>query len=105
MALETETGFKFIGHELEVRRLLKRQELFEEADGCRRPVRPMVATRELGSEPGSFLEKAGAEPIKVGTADLEVVRGIGGINLTSVKLSDYLLEKQMVQAPCDLLFL
>jgi hypothetical protein len=65
----------------------------------------MVATRELGGEPGSFLEEAGTEPIKVGTADLEVVRGIGGINLTPVELPDYLLKKQMVQAPCDLLFL
>jgi hypothetical protein len=30
MALEAEAGFQFIGHQLEVRRLLEGQELFEE---------------------------------------------------------------------------
>ena len=43
MALETEAGFQFVGHQLEVGRLLEREELLEEGDGCRRPVRPMVA--------------------------------------------------------------
>jgi hypothetical protein len=65
----------------------------------------MVATRELGGEPGAFLEEAGAEPVKVGAADLEVVGGIDCVNLTLVELPEYLLKKQMVQAACDLLFL
>jgi len=43
MALETEAGFKFVGHQLEVGRLLERKELLDEGDGLRRPVRPMVA--------------------------------------------------------------
>lgn len=46
----------------------------------------MVATRELGGEPGALLEEAGSEPVQVGTADLEVVGGICGINLTLVEL-------------------
>ena len=65
----------------------------------------MVATREFGGEPRAFLEEAGAEPVKVGAADLEVVGGISGINVTLVELPEYLLEKQVVQASCDLLFL
>ena len=105
MALETQAGFQFIGHQLKVGWLLKRQELLEEADGFRRPVRPMVATRELGGEPGAFLEEAGAQPVKVGTADLEVMGGICGVNLTLVELPEYLLEKQVVKAACDLIFL
>ena len=43
MALETEAGFQFVGHQLEVGRLLERKELLDEGDGLRRPVRPMVA--------------------------------------------------------------
>ena len=105
VTLETQAGFQFIGHQLKVRRLLKGQELLEETDGFRRPVRPMVATGELGGEPGAFLEEASAEPVKVGTADLEVVGGIGGVNLTLVELPEHLLKKQLVQASCDLLFL
>jgi hypothetical protein len=65
----------------------------------------MVATRELGGEAGAFLEEAGAEPVKVGTADLEVMGGINGVNMTLVELPEYLLKKQVVQAACDLLFL
>ena len=105
VALETQAGFQFIGHQLKVRRLLKGQELLEEADGFRRPVRPMVATRELCGEPGAFLEEASAEPVKMGTADLEVVGGISGINFTLVELPEHLLKKQTVQAAGDLLFL
>ena len=43
MALETEAGFQFVGHQLEVGRLLQRDELLEEGDGFRRPVGPVVA--------------------------------------------------------------
>ena len=43
MALETEAGFQFVGHQLEVGRLLERDELFDEGDRFRRPVWPMVA--------------------------------------------------------------
>jgi hypothetical protein len=43
MALETEAGFQFVGNQLEVGRLLERDELLEEGDGFRRPVRPMIA--------------------------------------------------------------
>ncbi len=42
----------------------------------------MVATRELGGEPGAFLEEPGTEPVQVGATDLEVVGGIGGVNMT-----------------------
>ena len=65
----------------------------------------MVATRELGGEPGAFLEELSAEPVKVGAADLEVVGGISGVNMALIELSEDLLEKRVGQALCDLLFL
>ena len=80
MALETEAGFQFVGHQLEVGRLLEGQELREEGDDCRRPVRPMVAAGELGGEAGAFSEEAGAEPVKVGAADLELEGGISDVD-------------------------
>jgi hypothetical protein len=43
MAFETKAGFQFVGYELEVGRLLEREELLEEGNGSRRPGRPMVA--------------------------------------------------------------
>lgn len=45
VAFETQAGFQFIGDELEVGRFLKWQELFEESDDLRGPLRPMVAAR------------------------------------------------------------
>ena len=104
MAFETKAGFQFIGHELKIGRLLQRQKLLEEADGCGRPVGPMVAAGEFGGEPGAFLEEASAEPVKVRPADLEVLGGISGINQTLVKLPQDLLEKRLGQAAGDLLF-
>jgi len=65
----------------------------------------MIATREFCGEPGTFLEEAGAEPVKVGAADLEVVGGISGVNMTLVELPENLLEKRVGQAFCDLLLL
>jgi hypothetical protein len=41
----------------------------------------------------------------VGATDLEMVDGISSINLTLVKLTEYLLEKQVGEAFADLLFL
>jgi len=105
VAFETKAGSQFVGHELEVGRFLKRQELFEESNGLRGPLRPMVAARELGGEPSAFLEEAGAEPVKVSAADLEMVSGICSVNITLVELPEDLLEKQVGEAFADLLFL
>ncbi len=105
MALETEAGFQFVGHQLEVGRLLEGDELLEERDDLRRPVWPMVATRELGGELGAFPEEAGAEPVKVGTADPEVMGSISGVNKPFIELTEDLLEKQVGEAFSELLFL
>lgn len=43
MALETHSGFKFIGDQLEVGRPLEWEELFEKGDSFRRPIGPMGA--------------------------------------------------------------
>ena len=104
VALEAEAGFQFVGDELEVGRFLQGQELLEKGDGLGRPVRPMIATRELGGEPRAFLEEAGAEPVKMRAADLEMVGGIRSVNHTLVELPEDLLEKQIGEAFADLLF-
>ena len=104
VAFETEAGFQFIGHELEVGRFLKRQERFEESEGLRGPLRPMVTARVCGDKPGALLEEAGAKPVKMSAADLEMVGGICRVDLTLVELPEYLLEKKVGEAFADLLF-
>jgi len=105
MALESEAGCQLVGDQLEVGRLLERNELLEEGDGFRRPVRPMVAAGELGDEVGAFSEEAGAEPVKVGATDLELERGLGDVDQPLIELLQDLLEKQVGEAFGELLFL
>lgn len=105
MTLEAETGCPFVGHELEVRGLLERQERLEKDQGFWGPVRPMVAAGKFGDEGGVFLEEAGAEPVKMGATDLEVVGAIIGIHRASIELLEDLLEKQIGEAFGELLFL
>ena len=105
MALKTEAGCQFVGHQLEVGRLLERDELLAEGDGCRRPIRPMVAAGELGGEVGAFSEEAGAEPVKVGAADLELAGGLSAVDPPLIELLKDLLEKQVGEAFGELLFL
>ena len=104
MAFETEAGFQFVGQQLEVGRLLEREELLEEGADFRRPVRPMVAARELGGEVGAFPEKAGAKSVKVGASDLELAGGIGDVDQPRIELLEDLLEKQVGETFGDLLF-
>ena len=104
MAFETETGFQFVGHQLEVGRLLEGDELLEECADFRRPIWPVVATGELGSELGAFPEEAGAEPVKVGAADLEVVGGVHDVNNPFIELVEEVLKKRVGEAVCELLF-
>jgi len=55
VAFEAQACFQFIGHQLEIGRFLKREELPEEGHGLWRPVWPMVAAGELGGEFGAVL--------------------------------------------------
>ena len=64
----------------------------------------MVAAGELGAERGVFLEEAGAEPVKMGATDLEVVGAIIGIDRPLIELLEDLLEKQIGDAFGELLF-
>ena len=105
MAFETEAGCEFVSHQLEVGRLLEGNELLQEGDGFRRPVRPMVAARELGGELGAFLEEAGAEPIKVGATDPELEGGVRDVDQPVIELLEDFLEKEIGEAFGDLLFL
>jgi len=41
----------------------------------------------------------------MGSADLEVMGGIRGVNLTAIELPEDLLEKQVGQSSGDLLFI
>ena len=65
----------------------------------------MVAAGELGGEVGAFSEEAGAEPVKVGAADLELAGGINAVDQPLIELLEDLLEKQVGEAFGDLLFL
>ena len=105
MALEAEAGCQFVGHQLEIRRLLEGEKRLEEGDDCRRPVRPMVAARELGGKSGTFPEEAGAQPVKVRAADLEVLGGLSRVNQPLIELTEDLLEKPVGEAFGDFLFL
>ena len=104
MALKTEAGCQFVGHQLEVGRLLERQELLEKDPGFGRPFRPVVAAGELGGEVGAFAEEAGAEPVKVGATDLELAGGLREVDPALIELLEDLLEKQVGEAFGDLLF-
>ena len=104
MALETQAGFKFIGHQLEVGRLVQREELLDEGNGFGRPVRPMVASGELGGKVGTFSEEAGAEPVKMAAADLELEARISDVDQPLIELLKDLLEKQVGEAFGELLF-
>ena len=55
MALEAEAARQFIGGQLEVGRLLQRNEVLQELDGHRWPVWPMVPTGEFGTKLGTLL--------------------------------------------------
>ena len=55
-------------------------------------------------EATSFSEEAGAESVKVGAANLELERGISAADLPRIELLKDLLEKQVDEAFCDLLF-
>ena len=104
MAFETEASFQFVGQQLEVGRLLEREELLEENNDFRWPVWPMVAARELGGEVGAFPEKASAKSVKVAAADLELKGGISDVDQPLIELLEDLLEKQVREAFGDLLF-
>ena len=95
MALETQAGFKFIGHQLEVGRLLEWDELLDEGDRLRRPVGPMVAAGEPGGEMGAFAKEASAEPVKMGATDLELEGRVSDVDQTLIELLKDLLEKQV----------
>ena len=104
MALETEAGLQFVGHELEVGWFLEGEKLLEEGDGLRRPVGPMVAAGELGGEVGAFAEEAGAQPVKMGATDLEEEGGLPGIHRSLVELTEDVLEKLVGEAFGELIF-
>jgi len=104
MAFETQAGLQFVGHELEVGRLLEGEELLEEGDGLRRPVGPMVAAGEPGGEVGAFAEEAGAQPVKMGATDLEEEGGLPGIHRPLIELTEDVLEKLVSEAFGELVF-
>ena len=65
---------------------------------------PMVAARELGGEVGAFPEEAGAKPVKMGAADLELEGGISDVDQPPIELLQDLLEEQVGEAFGDLPF-
>ena len=53
---------------------------------------------------GAFSEEAGAEPVKVGAADLQLEGGIGDVDQPFIELLEDLLEEQVGEAFGDLFF-
>jgi len=53
---------------------------------------------------GAFSEEASAEPVKVGPANLELEGGISDVDQPLIELLEDLLEKQVGETFCDLLF-
>lgn len=53
---------------------------------------------------GAFSEEAGAEPVKMGAADLELEGGVSDVNQPLIELLKDLLEKQVGDAFGELLF-
>ena len=53
---------------------------------------------------GAFSEEAGAEPLKVGAADLELEGGLREVDQPLIELLEDVLEKQVGETLCDLLF-
>ncbi len=53
---------------------------------------------------GAFSEEAGAKPVKVGAADLELEAGLSDVDQPLIELLEDLLEKQVGETLCDLLF-
>ena len=80
VALETEACFQFIGHELKVGRFLQRDKILQELAGCWRPIWPVTTPGEPGAERRAVLQPAGAQPVKVRLADLEVLGGFGAVD-------------------------
>src|SRR5580658_11106123 len=104
MALETEAEGQFSGGQLEVGRFLQGDKVFEELTGLRWPIWPVVATGELSAELSPALQPGGAESIKVGATDLEVVASFRAIDLPAVKLLEDVLEKGVGEAFGQLFF-
>ena len=104
MAFEAQAGLQFVGQQLKVGRFLEWDELLEEGDGFRRPVRPMVAAGEFGDELRASPEEAGAEPVKLGAADLELAGRLSGVDDPLIELLEDMLEKQMGETFGELRF-
>jgi hypothetical protein len=54
---------------------------------------------------GAFSQEAGAEPVKVGAADLELAAGLSDVDQPLIELLEDLLEKQVGEAFGNLLLL
>jgi len=93
VALETKADGQFISDQLKIGRLLQRNKILEELPGCRRPIWPMVAGGELGSELGAVFKPTGPQSIQMRAANLEQAGSLGGVDLFFTKALENLLEK------------
>ena len=104
VAFEAEADFQFIGGQLKVGRFLKRHKILEELGGFWRPIRAVITAGELGAELRTEPEPTGAEPVKVSAADLEVLGGIGAVDITLVELGEDSEEERGGETFGQLLF-
>jgi len=105
MALETEANGQFIGRELKVGRFLQGYKILEKLAGFRWPIWPVAAAREMSAELRAVLYPAGAQPVKVRLADLEMTAGFDAVDLSFVELLENMLEEGIGEAFGQLFFL
>jgi len=104
MALETKAGGQFIGSQLKVGWFLQWYEILEKLTGFRRPIRPVAAARKASAELRAILYPTGAQPVKMGLADLEVTTSFDAVDLPIVELLEDMLEKRFGKAFGQLFF-
>ena len=104
VALEAKADRQFIGGQLKVGRFLERNKILEKAADCWRPIGLMVSAGDLGAEARAAPQPTCAEAIKVGSADLEMVGRVGGVDFPRVKLLENPVQKRRGDAFGQLFF-
>ena len=104
VALEDKASLQFIGHELEIGRSLERQEDLEEFLHVVRPGGVMVAPGEVEAESGRMLKPRGAQAEEMGAAEIQQLRGGGGVKLAPIEGLEGLQKERQGDAFEELLF-
>jgi hypothetical protein len=95
---------QFISDELKIGRALEREKVPEKLANQRRPIWPVITTREPRAKMGTLFKPAGFESVKVSSANLEQLGGLAGIDLTLVELGEDLQQEGVGQSDWPIVF-